>query len=162
MVPVVLAADAPQPSWAGILTAVALVVLNVGGLVTAISLAMNRRRDSERRDAREKEESKRLDAYQQDTTGRLDVIRTLVDGTLTTALQDALDASRRELVAQLELVDLQLNWGTPPTEDRLATIGALRRRVGELSAQMQDREAQIRSADIQIANEAARIAERDA
>jgi hypothetical protein len=95
------------------------------------------------------------------TTAKLDIIKTLVDGTLTKAMQDALDASRRELVALLELADIQLNSGTPPTADRIATITALRRRVGELSAQMQDREAQIRAADIQIATEAARIAQRD-
>jgi hypothetical protein len=146
----VLAADAPQPSWAGILTAVALVVLNVGGLVTAISLAMQRRRAS-----------KRLDAYQADTTGRLKIIHTLVDGTLTKAMQDALDASRRELVALLELADIQVGSGSPPTAERLAAIGAVRRRVGEQSAQMQERQAQIRTADIQIATEAARVAEQD-
>jgi hypothetical protein len=133
-----LLADAPQPSWAGILTAFAVVVLNLGGLVTAISLAMYRRRTS-----------KRLDAYQRDTTARLSVIHTLVNSTLTTAKSAQLAASRRELVMLLELTTVQRQAGTEPSDERLTAIGALRRDIDQLVVELHERYKQHQVADMQ-------------
>jgi hypothetical protein len=96
------------------------------------------------------------------TTAKLDIIHTLVNSTLTAALQAQLDASRRELVMMLELADMQKAAGETVSAQRLASIAALRRKVGELSAQMQEREVQTRTAETQIATEAARQAGRPA
>jgi hypothetical protein len=94
------------------------------------------------------------------TTAKLEVIHTLVNSTLTAALLAALDASRSELVTLLKMADMQRAHGDDPSEDELASITVLRRKVGELSAAMQEREAQTRAADTQIATEAARQADR--
>jgi hypothetical protein len=138
----------PQPSWAGIITALSSFVIAVGGAITAVSLAVNRRRASAR-----------LDAYQRDTTGRLSVIHTLVNSTLTASLQAQLDSNRRELVVMLEMADMRRRAGTEPSDDWNAAIGALRRHIDDLSAAMTDRADQTRAADIQIADEAARKAD---
>lgn len=92
---------------------------------------------------------------------KLEVIHKLVNSTLTAALLASLDASRGELVAVLKMADLQRAHGSGPSEDELASILALRRKVGELSAEMQEREAQTLAADTQIATEATRVAQRE-
>ncbi len=152
MSPHLILAVAPQPSWAGILTAVAVVLLNVGGVVTAVSLALNRRRTSKRLDA-----DRALDkAYRRDTTEQLGVIHGLVNNTLTVALQDQLDASRRELTMMQELTSMRQESGAPVSQDWLAATGSLRRKVDELGVRLTDRAAQTRAADIRIATAAAR------
>lgn len=143
-------AAAPQPSWAGVITAMASLFTAVALIITATGVAMTNRRTS-----------KRIDRNQKDTTSRLAVIHTLVNSTLTAALQAQLDASRRELVMMLEMADMQERAGVGVTDDRKAAIGALRRKVGELSTMMLDRENQTRAADIQMAADAARQAEAD-
>jgi hypothetical protein len=92
------------------------------------------------------------------TSAQLAVIHTLVNSTLTAALLASLDASRGELVAVLRMADMQREHGGVVSEEDAAAILALRRKVGELSAEMQEREAQTRTADTQIATEAARQA----
>ena len=141
----------PQPSWAGIITAfsalftaVALVITALGGYVTV--RAANRRTTAT------------IAENQKATTSQLQVIHTLVNSTLTAALQGQLDSTRRELVMMLELADAQREAGWPPTEDRMASIGALRRQVADLTSSMSDRAQQTRAADVQIATEAAREA----
>ncbi len=135
----ILAVEAPPPSWAGVLTAVSVVLLNVGGVVTAVSLALNRRRTA-----------KRLDAYQRDTTGRLAVIHTLVNSTLTAAMQAELDASRRELLMLREVITLRANTGQPASAEQSGAVGLLERKIAGLTLAMRDREATAAVADEQI------------
>jgi hypothetical protein len=136
-------ADAPQPSWAGVITACASLFSAFALVITAAGVALVNRRNS-----------LHMEENQKETTSRLAVIHTLVNSTLTAAYQGQLDATRRELTMMRELAAAQ-----PASDDRLAGIGALQRKVDELTATMRTREEQTRSADIQIATEAARQAE---
>jgi heme/copper-type cytochrome/quinol oxidase subunit 2 len=135
-------AAAPQPSWAGIITAVASLFTAVALVITALAGFAAVRRTAAK-----------VENNQEETRSRLSVIHTLVNSTLTAALQAQLDATRRELTMMLELAGAQ-----PPSDDRQAAIGALRRKVEELTAAMRDRADQTRVADIQIAAEADRTA----
>jgi hypothetical protein len=143
----VILADAPQPSWAGIITACATVLIALGGVITALGVAVPLLRASRRNtEALAVQESK------------LNVIHTLVNSTLTAALQAQLDATRRELTMMMELTDMQREAGHAVSADRFAALGALRRKVTELTTAMADREQQTRSADTQIQAEAIRVA----
>lgn len=134
-----------QSSAAGIITAVATALIAVGGVITALGVAVPLLRTS-------RDNSRKLVAQE----AKLDVIHTLVNSTLTAAKQSELDGARRELVMMLELTAMQERDGTPASPDRLAGIGALRRRIDDLTSTMADRAEQTRAADIQIATEAAR------
>jgi len=149
---ILLLADvaAPQPSWAGIITAVASLFTAFALVITALGVAMVNRRTQ-----------RRIDANQRATTNQLNVIHTLVNSTLTAAMQGQLDASRRELIMLLEMTDMQRVTGQPVSEDRKAAIGALRRTVDSMTTSMADREQQTRVANIQIANEAEAVAAQD-
>lgn len=134
-----------QSSLAGIITATSTVLIALGGLVTALGVAVPLLRTSKRNsEALAVQESK------------LNVIHTLVNSTLTAALQAQLDATRRELSMTVELSSMQTEAGREVSEDRRAAIGALRRKVDELEEGMADRAQQTRSANIQIEAEAAR------
>jgi hypothetical protein len=138
---------APQPSWAGIITAFATVIIALGGFVTALGVAIPLLRASKRNtEALAVQESK------------LNVIHTLVNSTLTAALQAQLDATRRELTLMIELSAMQTEAGHEVSDDRKAAVGALSRKVDELAEAMADRAQQTRVADIQIATEADRKA----
>lgn len=134
-----------QSSAAGIITAIATALIAVGGVITALGVAVPLLRTSRRN-------TEQLEVH----SASLGVIKTLVDGTLTAALQAQLDATRSQLTLMLELTHEQTEPGEDPSPDRKAALGALQRRVNELAAAMADREAQVRAADIQIATEAAR------
>ena len=135
-------AVAPQPSWAGIITAFGTAFTALALVITALgAVAVNRRT------------SKRLDANQAATTARLNVIHTLVNSTLTAALQAQLDSTRRELTLLAELADVQCDAGRPISADRLTSIGLLRRHITELESAMAERVLQARNADIQIQDE---------
>lgn len=142
--PVLAAAAAPQPSWAGVITAFASLSIAIGGVVTAVSMALSRRRASAR-----------LDAYQRDTTARLNQIHILVNSTLTASMQAQLDSNRRELVVMQEMADMRRRAGVEVTEDWHAATAALQRRIDDLSITMRERESQARAADIQLAQESA-------
>ncbi len=92
------------------------------------------------------------------TSAKLEVIKTLVNSHMTAALLTALDASRSELVTLLKMADMQRMHGDAVPDDQAGEIAALRRKVGEMSAAMQEREEQTRVADTQIATEATRVA----
>lgn len=140
-------AATPQPSWAGIITAFATVLIAVGGVITALGVAVPLLRASKRNtEALAVQESK------------LNVIHTLVNSTLTAALQAQLDATRRELTMMIELSSMQTEAGHQVSDDRKAAIGSLRRKVDELAEAMTDRAQQTRTADIQIEAEATRKA----
>jgi hypothetical protein len=140
-------AAAPQPSWAGIITAIGTVIIAATGLIGAIGVAVPLLRASKRNtEALAVQESK------------LNVIHTLVNSTLTAALQGQLDATRRELAMTLELFGQHQDPPRNLSDDQKAVVGALHRRVDELAEAMEDRAQQTRSADIQIEAEATRKA----
>jgi hypothetical protein len=143
-----LDAAAPQPSWAGVITAFASLFTAFALVITAV--AGYRTVRAANRKSRETAET--LTAH----GAQLGVIKTLVDGTLTAALQAQLDATRSQLTLMMELTREQTGPGEAVPPERMAAIGALRRRVDELAAAMAERAEQTRAADIQIATEAAR------
>jgi hypothetical protein len=135
----ILAEAATAPSWAGIITAVTSLVIAVGGAITAVSMALTRRRAS-----------RRLDAYQQDTTSRLRVIHGLVNSTLTASMQSDLDASRRELLITREVAQLRSDAGQPVPAGFTAAVDALERKIAALTLAMQDRLDQAAAMDRQM------------
>lgn len=83
------------------------------------------------------------------TGSKLSVIHTLVNSTLTAALQSALDATRREEALMRELVALR---GDDDPDAALA-LEATQQRIAELSAVLDDRHRRTRVADREIATE---------
>lgn len=82
------------------------------------------------------------------TNGKLDVIHTLVNSTLSAALQAELDATVRELTW------MRRASGTRPGAEERATIEATELRIQELRAVLLDRLEQTRIADAQAATRA--------
>jgi hypothetical protein len=134
--------DAPQASIAGLITACATVLIAVGGVITALSVLVPILRQT-------KQNTKNIAENQAVTTSKLNVIHTLVNSTLTAALQSELDATRREEMLLRELMSMRGN----STDDDHAALGAVQRKISELSSAMKDRAEQTRKADIQIAQE---------
>jgi hypothetical protein len=73
------------------------------------------------------------------TNGKLDVIHTLVNSSLTGAMQSEADAVARELAMMLEVVELKRAAGKEPTEEVLAAIDATKAKIAELHAKLADR-----------------------
>jgi hypothetical protein len=126
-----------------LITASATVLIAIGGVITALSVFLPILRAT-------KQNTRDIAENQAVTTSKLNVIHTLVNSTLTAALQSELDATKREEMLLRELMTMR---GTPPTDDQNAMLGSVQRKVDELSAAMVDRQEQTRVADIQIAQE---------
>jgi len=73
------------------------------------------------------------------TNGKLDVIHTLVNSSLTTAVQDSLDARRISLALMLEIVELKKVAGKQPTRESLAAISSVKAKIAELETLLADR-----------------------
>jgi len=73
------------------------------------------------------------------TNGKLDVIHTLVNSSLTAAMQAELDATEAQLVLMREVVDLKYATGKKPSAESLALIVAKQDQISELKAKMDDR-----------------------
>jgi hypothetical protein len=134
----------PPASVAGIITATASALTASGLLVTAIVAAVKFFRPLLRK----------VNA----NTAQLSVIHTLVNSTLTAALQSELDATRREALLLRELILMRTDDGKEATEDQRAALGATQRRIDELTVAMQERRTQTRAADLQIETEHRRVA----
>lgn len=79
-----------------------------------------------------------------DTNRRLDQIHTLVNSNMTAAMQAELDRTQEVLVMLREVMALNEAAGRPPSEDARTRIAVTERKVGELSATLNDRLAQTR------------------
>ena len=142
---------APQASVAGIFTSIASVITAltvligaaVGGLKVLLPMLREVRHNTE-------------SLKQQDA--KLNVIHTLVNSTLTAALQSELDATRREELLLRELMRMRSEAGHGATDDQTAALGAVQRKIRELTAAMEERAKQTRVADIQIETESQREA----
>jgi hypothetical protein len=133
---------APQASYAGLVTAFSTLLLAVGGIITALTLFIPILRGTRKNT----ESLKRQDS-------KLEVIHTLVNSTLTAALQSELDATRREEMYLRDNMALRLRGGEETSDDQRAMLGAVQRRITELSGAMRERAQQTRAADIQIQTE---------
>lgn len=76
------------------------------------------------------------------TLEKLDVIHTLVNSTMTAALQDGLDATVRQLSLLREVVELKRAAGKEPLEESVAEITATQAKIAELRAHLNDRVVQ--------------------
>jgi hypothetical protein len=93
-------------------------------------------------------------------SAQLGVIHTLVNSTLTAALQSELDATRREEMLLRELMTMRTESGHSVTDTQRSTLTATQQKISELTLAMQDRARQTEAANTQIATEAAREAAR--
>jgi len=75
------------------------------------------------------------------TNEKLDKIHGLVDGTMSTAIQSELDATKRELAMMNELIEMRKAHGQEPTRIALDALASTSGRIVELTKQMADRNA---------------------
>jgi hypothetical protein len=73
------------------------------------------------------------------TNVKLDVIHTLVNSTMTKAMQSELDATKREVLMMLEVVELKKKAGTEPNPETLSAIEVTRSKISEMEAALEDR-----------------------
>jgi len=151
-----LIAAVADSTTAGIITACATVIIALGGTATAFSVLVPILRKTDANSQAIAEAKEQEAEHQKVVTAKLGVIHTLVNSTLTAALQSELDATRREELLLRELIRMREDSGHSVTEDQQATLGATQRKIRELTAAMRDRDEQTRSADIQIETEHAR------
>jgi hypothetical protein len=71
--------------------------------------------------------------------GKLDVIHTLVNSTLTAAVESELDSVQQALASIIELVKIQRASGEEPAPETLAAIDAARIKIAHLQQQLADR-----------------------
>jgi hypothetical protein len=128
-----------SPGSASTITAAAGVITALGLLIAA-ALAVPLLRNTKRNNA------------------QLHIIHTLVNSTLTTALQSELDGTKREEMLLRELIRMRSESELEPTDEQKAALSAIRRRIQDLTLAMQDRARQTRAADVQIENERIRQA----
>jgi hypothetical protein len=126
------AAAAPKPTWAGLITAFSTLLLAVGGVITALTVFIPMLRTTRK------------------NSDQLRVIHTLVNSTLTAALQAELDSTRREEMLLRELLSMREDNGSVISDDQRAALGAVQRKIQELTAAMADRSQQNRAANIQM------------
>jgi hypothetical protein len=91
-------------------------------------------------------------AATQETNGKLDVIHKLVDGHMTESMQSEHDATKRELVLLLHVVELNKAMNRDPGIDALAEIEATRKKIAELGAKLAERLRQVQLAEQNIAS----------
>lgn len=75
----------------------------------------------------------------EDNGRKLDVIHSLVNSNMTAMMQQAIDATARELALMEEVVDLKSTQGRQPSAETQDAISATRERLEELRAAMADR-----------------------
>ena len=73
------------------------------------------------------------------TNTKLDVIHTLVNSNMTAALQSELDATKREMVMMIEVIDLKKASGKLPSEEALHAVELTQAKIAELQATLADR-----------------------
>ena len=116
-------AEAAQPSWAGILGAFAGVVTALAVLIGSVTVLIPVLRAARR------------------TEAKVNAVHKLVDGNLTAAKVDQLDAMRRDLVSLQEVSRLHREAGRDPNPDAVAEIDHTRLRIAELYTEITERRA---------------------
>ncbi len=101
------------------------------GLITSYSNRADKREQWERDDV--------VAAKAAEAVKKLDVIHTLVNSNMTAAMQAEYEATKRELVLLLQVVELNKKAGNAPTTESLAEIEATRKKITELTIVLKDR-----------------------
>ena len=82
---------------------------------------------------------------------KLDVIHTLVNSSLTAAVQSELDATIRELAMMHEVIELRREAGKPRSPEREDAVAATEARIVEVRLQLDERARQQSVANAQVA-----------
>lgn len=77
---------------------------------------------------------KKLAATSTETNKKLDVIHTLVNSSMTAAMQTALDSLKTQIPMMLEIIDLKKKAGLEPSVDALASVKSIREQITKLEA----------------------------
>ena len=85
------------------------------------------------------ENNERVAQTQLETNGKLDVIHTLVNSSMTAAMQSEFDAVTRELAMMREVVELKRATGMEPSTAALAAIDVTETKLSELADALDDR-----------------------
>jgi hypothetical protein len=93
------------------------------------------------------ENNERVASTQQETNGKLDVIHTLVNSSMTAAMQSESDAVQRELAVMKEIMELKKAAGHEPGPATLAAIKATEAKLHELEAALADRRSAQKKAE---------------
>jgi len=127
------------PSLAGVATSIASIItaltVLVGAIVGGVKVLMPLLRETRR------------------NTAQLGVIHTLVNSTLTAALQSELDATRREEMLLRELMGMRADAGQTISDGQRGALTQIRVKIEMLAQAMSDRRAQQQIADVQIQTE---------
>ncbi len=75
------------------------------------------------------------------TNNKLDTIHALVNSNMTAAMQSEYDATRRELVLLLYVLELNRRAGSEPTQESLVEIDTAKKRIAELAIALESRRA---------------------
>jgi hypothetical protein len=79
---------------------------------------------------------------QGEQTKTLNTIHALVNSTLSRSIQEALEATQREIAMMNEVVDLRMRSGLAITPETTAALMRARERVKELASELHDRQKQ--------------------
>jgi hypothetical protein len=85
------------------------------------------------------QQAAKAEAKLDDHSGKLDVIRGLVDGAMTAALQSELDALLTSLAMMREVMDLKKSGGHDPTPQAITALHATEAKIAELRVTIADR-----------------------
>lgn len=88
----------------------------------------------------------KLEEASSDTSKKLDTIHTLVNSSMTAAMQTALDSLRLQLPMMLEIIELKKTAGLEPSIDTLASVKALREQIAKMQSDITLREEAAASA----------------
>jgi len=109
---------------------------------TAASIEAAQRGAAERADEAARlliDNNERVAKSQLETNGRLDVIHTLVNSSMTAAMQSEFDAVTRELAMMREVVELKKASGMEPSAAALAAVKTTEAKLNELAVTLEDR-----------------------
>ncbi len=83
--------------------------------------------------------NERVAATAKVTNNKLDMIHTLVNSNMTAVMQAEYEATKRELILLLHVVELNRKVGNEPTTEGLVEIESTRKKISELHTALNDR-----------------------
>lgn len=124
-------------------TAYATLATTFIGFVGLIINAWRQRRAQEVTDATQQATATRQSA-------KLEQIHVLVNGGLTGAKEETLEAHKSSLVSLLELIDLKKAQGRPPSAEAMEMVDDKRKKIKDLAGEVADRIKQTEVADDEL------------
>lgn len=81
----------------------------------------------------------KLDETSDESSKKLDTIHTLVNSSMTAAMQTTLESLKMQLPMMLEIIELKKKAGLEPSVDTLAAVKAIRAKISELETDIAKR-----------------------